>query len=503
MAMIYGHQAYEGFAKALGSRLGLVVKVTDGACAAINGEGTITLPKMNTFQTAEQFAITCGTLVHEMAHQFYGSHKYIDPKRSRLEHECLNAVLDIADETWVSRYFDNAQNTRPGQLLTAGNLDALDQSALHDWTNKASHLWKILCTGILDARIIKNRRLNAIKRHNAVMAKPEVDAKKVWSIMKRARVDSKCDGKPSSSRFPKLIKLAKAIAELLLPYAPPEGGQGTPDKGEGFPGGQPKQGGLSEALSHGRPDKLPGFTEANAKQGASIAEGKGLLGGDNIGGSADSHLACQQSFSLLHRPVQQIAQRIAIDGDSLSLSEGLSSGPKLGQVHRLMTDGACLSRWQENEHADGLAISILLDCSISMTHQMSECAGIAQAFLAGMQECGQTQALIFGSRCEEVQSFEEVRILGGTSTHLALDKATSWLKSKSGSKWLVCVTDGRPKSQELVDECCHKAHAAGIKILVVGLICKIRMPHATCVVANDMNHLAIELEQASRMIEAS
>src|SRR5688572_22532554 len=100
----YGRAAYEGFAKAIASQLGITVDLADGKSACINAEGRITIPAMNTFQTEEQFVQTCGTIVHEISHQFYGSHRHIDQNRSRLEHDCFNAVLDVADETWVEAF---------------------------------------------------------------------------------------------------------------------------------------------------------------------------------------------------------------------------------------------------------------------------------------------------------------------------------------------------------------------------------------------------------------
>src|SRR5262245_17481286 len=103
--IIYGRTAYEGFAKAIGAKLGLNVKIEDGASACIDAGGVVRLPGMSTHQTADEFAVTCGVIVHELSHQFYGSHKQIDPNRSRLEHECLNAVLDVADETWIDAWF--------------------------------------------------------------------------------------------------------------------------------------------------------------------------------------------------------------------------------------------------------------------------------------------------------------------------------------------------------------------------------------------------------------
>lgn len=487
--IVYGRQAYEGFAKAIGWKLGLNVSIDNGARAAINKDGAITLPGMNTYQTAQEFAETCGTVVHEMAHQFYSSHKLIDPKRSRLEHECLNAVLDVADETWISKWFEDAGNKRPGELLTRGNQSALAGGALFDWNNTETHLWKILCTGILDARLTRNRRLNQIKQCNARnAAQAKVNAYTVWNLIRRAKASKSQNVKPTMTRFKKLIGLALAVAAELAPYAPPEGQ--AVEMGSGLPA----------AIGKGSASKPAGAVEATSLDGADVATGKSTVGGET-GDAWGGYQADPATFRLVHPPVARIARRIAVDGDGADFADGLRNGPRLGEVHRLLTDGNCLARWTENDHAEGVSASIILDCSGSMNSILGECAGIARAFSLAMAECGPVQSLIFGTICKETNSFEKVQSLGGTNTSLAVAKATDWLKGRRGSKWIVCITDGQPNDQDDLNARCHEAHNAGIRVLAIGLNCHIDMPHATCVTAKDVNHLAIELEVAARKIE--
>jgi hypothetical protein len=223
MKTVYGKTAYEGFAKAIGSLLGLQVTVQDGASACIDASGTVYLPGMNNYQTPDEFAVTCGVLVHELSHQFYKSHEQIDPKRSRLEHDCLNAVLDVADETWVSKYCELNGNDRPAQLLDLSNNHAFvnGRDALIDWKNASTHAWKVLCFGIFGARMnCRGRYVRKMFRyaaHHAALL--GVDAKACWRLIKRARLTKRENPAPNRKRFRKLIKLAQQLADLLKPFA--------------------------------------------------------------------------------------------------------------------------------------------------------------------------------------------------------------------------------------------------------------------------------------------
>jgi hypothetical protein len=488
--IVYGKQAYEGFARAIGSKLGLQVTIADGASPCIDANGVVRLPGMNTYQTAEEFTNTCAAIVHELAHQFYGSHGQIDPKRSRLEHDCLNAVLDVADEGGIARYFAGHGNQRPSDLLDHANQHALNYTpAFYDWQVE-NHAWKVLVTGILDSRLPRNGRLTRIKRYNARQAGTRgVDAKKCWRVIRRARIGKVDNGAPSGKRFPRLIKLAKELADLLLPFAPPDTQAPTPTP-------------LDGALASGSATMPSGSSEATAADGADIADGKAACGASNGGCDAGGNFhACESAYRLLFPAVERIGQRIATDGDGITLLDSLASGPVLGQAYRLATDGQCLARWQTSEHADGVAVAVVLDCSGSMRYRLRECAGIARAFAVGMRECGPVLCLAFGSVCERSDDFETVRNLGGTNTHTAIADARDWLAMQPGARWIVLITDGQPGSPYEVERECAAARADRVRILAIGLNCELAMPADSIVTASDTGHLAIELQAAASLIE--
>lgn len=489
--MIYGRVAYEGFAKAIGSRLGLRVELADGSHACINAGGVVQIPGMHTYQTADEFAVTCGTVVHELSHQFYGSHKMIDPNRARLEHDCLNAVLDVADETWIARWFERAGNKRPGYLLEKGNEAACYQSALSDWTDPATNAWRVLCVGILNARLPRERSVRRLKRYTVAQARSlGVDAAACLRLIAKARVPKAQDPRPTPTRFAKLLRIASKLAELLKPFTPPDN---APAVGVGTS--------IGDATSAGSASQPSGTQVAGAQDGAQIAN-DGNAGAGGFGPSESSGAEFDSdSFSALYPAVQRIAERIAVDGDGIERTAGLPSGSILTQAHRLMTDGDCFARWDLNDHADGVSVSVVLDCSGSMGGVLAECAGIARAFALGMQTAGDVQTLVFGGGVEESAGFDRVRTMGSTNTALAVKKATEFLAARGGQRWIVVITDGDSNDPGETERVCANTVAQGIRILSIGLGTEVQTPHATCVTAQDSTHLAIELDAAGRMIE--
>ncbi len=425
--LVYGRTAYEGFAKAIGSKLGLSVTVEDGSHACIDAGGVVHLPQMSTYQTEPEFAVTCGTIVHELAHRFYQSHRLLQTKRSRLEHDCLNAVLDVADETWVAEWFDRIGNKRAGELLTLKNNHWCYSSPFpyydwyYDWSKPETHAWKVLCTGIFKARLSPSRQLSRMTRYNArEAAKLGVNAKLCWTLIKRARRTRREDATPNARRFRKLLRLTAKLATLLKPFTPPD---------DAPPAASP----LEAALGAGSDKQPKNAEEATAQDGADLADksrrGSGGTGDDS--GSPNRY--DPEAFALLSPAVHKVTQRIALDGDGATVEDGLRNGPALGQAYRLMTDGQCLARWGVSDHADGVSVSVILDCSGSMHMVRSKCAGIARAFALSMRECGAVQSLVFGSLCKESDDFDHVRAMGNTATHLALDKAIGWLSGRQVS----------------------------------------------------------------------
>ena len=173
----YGRDAYEGFAKAFGNRLGVTVRVVDGANPCVNDLGEIQLPGMDGYQTEKEFHGTLATVIHEVSHVWTGTHKafkatikglqetrYTAGKGHKVSKELfrdvLNAVMDVADETGIERFEINTRgNERPQELLVNNNVDIYNKRRKEflDPAKTPPHL-AILCAG---GRIARKRSAEA------------------------------------------------------------------------------------------------------------------------------------------------------------------------------------------------------------------------------------------------------------------------------------------------------------------------------------------------------
>jgi hypothetical protein len=495
--IVYGREAYAGFANALGAQLGIKVQIDDGASACIDADGAITIPGMSNYQTESEFQETCGVIVHEMAHQFYQSHKQIDPARSQLAHDCLNAVLDVADETWVDEYFQRyVSNRRPGELLLHKGAEALRKhhARYSDWSNTATHAWKVLCVGIFLARGHSRMRGWRQYTYKRAMAHGIVDAEACFRLLRSARRSKSQSPIPTAKRFSKLIAIADKLAEILKPFA----------NSSQCPLGTA----IALALGNGSTKVPAGARVATAKDGEAAVSAQAVPGGrtQGAGGGRETGAPVRfsaETYSTLAPAVGRIAQRIAVDGDAMFYNDGLASGPRLGHAHRLFTDGQCMARWQPTENADGVAVSVLLDCSDSMVGNMSDCAGVARAFASQMRDAGPVQTLVYGTEVKPSDDFGTVKSMGSTGTHMAIDGAIQFLTAKAGKRWIVLITDGCPDDRQSTDAAVVRAATNGINVLVIGLGRLVPMSNpAKCVCAQDAARLAIELDAAGKLIEA-
>lgn len=489
MSVYYGKAAYEGFARAFGQKLGVNVTVGSGQNACVDGSGNISLPDMNTYQTKEEFENTCATIVHEVAHVYFGSHSEFETqskymRRDRLWMDCLNAVMDVADETGIGYAESVKGNHRPGELLVKSNIKAWNENyrAFSDPNHPLPH-WQVLATGIIRASVSSRQ-----KRHiGGVLARthPNVPVKECYDILTRARLVNGKNRKRWNHR--QLVTMADKLAEKLKPLEPPQGSPDTPSLT-----GNPVEAGVDQV------DLTD--TVATILDGAALA----LQGGSSQSHSNEWSL-CEQSRDMLLPIVKRIASRIAVDGDSIERENGYTSGTGVMDAYRVLTDGACMGKWMEAPHADGISVAVLLDVSGSMSGRMPECAGAAEAFSLGMKECAEVRQWTFGIGSDPCENFEAGDLSGSTDTDKALEYGTDWLKTREGKKLIVCITDGCPSNRYRTILACNEAAQHGISLVAVGLgeigpSLRETMPGATICTAQDATRLAIELGYISLQV---
>lgn len=531
----YGQAAYEGFAKAFGSLLGIdaaAIRVQSGDGPSIDVNGVLHLPGMSGYQDADDFETTCGSIVHEMAHLWCRSHRELAVRRTRLAMDCLNAVLDVADETALARDFARRGLGRPGDLLRRGNQRHLPSRGggycpVFDWSPAARtpvH-WRVLAAGIIVTRLSEQSEKAKLPRSDQLMVgrcrrrtigdarnhPANIDARAVFAVLARARTTGTAR-KPMRT----LVRLASELETLLAAVAPPEGqtGPGEPMPGQGKPGGPSPDGSTTVSA-------VPSFgTEAGAEAGAdaarapakgdaagqqapvsATADSRGASGG---GEGAEEGLSPSETARRMCGPaVAAIARRIANDGQGTDRESGYARGGSVAEPYRLVTDGLCMSRWQEEMEADGMSVAVLLDCSGSMGHVLASVAGVAQAFAQEMRECGDVKCWAFGSLVRESHDdYEHPRTMGGTQTGSAIAAANQWLQPRRGAKWIVLITDGCADSPESAKMQALYASQMGVKILSVGFGRYVPLAGAINVTAMDVPHLAIELQGAAAMIGA-
>lgn len=513
----YGQRAYEGFAKAFASRHGVAISVSGNSNGAyVDANGTITLPGINGYQAQSEFETTCAIVIHEIAHVVYGSHSLFERYKGakpRLWMDCLNAVLDIADETAIEVHESKYGNARAGQLLVRSNVECSEQPGLLHTNHKnrdrsAPAHWRILATGIIKTRCI-GKGVKGITRFGAWLETefPAIDIEQVMSIFLR------CRGRPIGTRWTNnLLNNTEKLYDLLKSVAPTAGSGDTP-----MPGGAgcPSQGGKAVAMARGVPNLPGGAQEATEAQGQAIAgniapckPGNQPGGGAGHGpGTANQPVTMDHGcFDTMLPIVKRIASRFATDGEAINNEGGYSAGMGVRDAYRVATDGACMGRWLMDEHSDGMAVAVLLDKSGSMVSPvdiLSPSAGIAEAFARGMEECAVVNRWSFSSEVSEHETFAHIQSdYGGTNTTAAIYAARKWMAEQTaGRKVIVCITDGKPNGGCACAEQVTQAISEGISVIGVALgnsdvaqgIYR-SMPMATIVHAEDTNRLAIALE---------
>jgi hypothetical protein len=512
----YSQAALEGFAKAFASRpeIGVTVRVGGNGAASVDSNGTINLPGMNTYQTQAQFEDTCATIIHEIAHVKLGSHeefaKYAKWHTKRLFMDCLNAVMDVADETEIGRMELANGNPRAEKLMLGANVRTMNKNrAKMTKPGEAPLHWQILATGIIKARCMargNNIRYKTTIGRTLAATHTNIDIAAAYRILAAARKPfPRPPHRPANMHRP-LIRMADRLATILRDCAPPDNSDETP-----MPGGA----GLGEALAAGNATipangVLAGVQagEALAGTGAGPAQQSGTGAGG--GGYADDGVtACEETRRMLEPVIRRMAERMATDGDSLTRDGGYYQGSGVRDAYRVLTDGACMGRWQLDPHADGMAVAVVLDISQSMDPRMAETAGLAEAFAAGMADCADVRRFTFGLQVYTVDSFTAPIITEGwTETHLAIHEAREWLMTReAGKKVMVVLTDGRPDNLSDTQTECGRTHDAGISLIGIALgieadSIRDSMPRAAIAQADDAPRLAIELEHLTAQMEA-
>ena len=453
----YPQAALVGFGSTLADKLGIDVEYTTGA-PRTNGT-TIFLPKITGAITEADFLALCGTAVHEAAHVYFNSVPrhldYIDADSAaqELRAACMNAVLDVADETRMEWVLDPAART----LLKAGNHKADLDICTQGRINGSDPVWEILATAILMARLGRASSVYA----TMPKGKPETGLKyKAYGVLKGVRTfKAPKRHKRTGVQWSRLKRAADDLVALLKHLPPPAQHAQIPTFGQ--------VGSDAQGMAFGA---APGANTAGPGAGANVAEsGSPTVGGNGCGTGAGAS-APDYSMNMdlygdlvpaLAEPVRLMAEWEEADGPAA----GYTSGAKLGKrLDRAYTDGRVFVR-REGE-GERLSLVLLLDVSGSMYSGglIADALAVAQAFADAVRPVAENLALYeFDGYPRKRERFDGSGGGGGTNIQDALKIAHARLADMSGRRVCVIVTDGQSPacgaSEELM--------TAGVRLIVI------------------------------------
>lgn len=464
----YPQDALIGFGKALSNRLNINVRFDSGQ-PRTDGE-TIYLPEITGTLNQRGFDAVCGVALHEAAHVYFESapvHKHF--ATTKLRAACMNAVLDVADETRMEFFIPSAK-----RMFEAANEDSARNIAAKRLIENGDPTFACLSLGILMNRPGGYRHDLYKQYKNSPHSQKMTQCRR---ILKKARTIATFGKGPKRYRtnqnWQKLRELAESLVKVLEDFGEDSGGAMGEGQGEGNgacggqmgpvgsdPSGQAKggavpnggtvagqSGGEANALSSSapQPGSQPGQQQGQDQDGDD-ANTPELVPGGNMKGQGGSTAFFDGNVYTSIRPalvgpMERIAQTDEADG----LEDGYGSGPRLGsRIERAYTDGLPFVR--RKAEGEKLNVCILLDVSGSMEKVIRKVAGVAQAFADAVSGVANSMFLaVFDDDVKPVRTFKEIRYCnGGTSTEVALRAVDKHFASLSGKKVLVVITDGCP-----------------------------------------------------------
>jgi hypothetical protein len=496
----YPQSALEGFGAALADKLNVRIDYTTGQ-PRTDGR-TVYLPAITAPLDVVEFAALCGVAVHEAAHVFFGSCSrmqwYADrngPTTERaLRAACMNAVLDVADETRVEWFVNSAED-----LLRASNRDAAAKIVAADSLTNSDPVWAVLAAAILSARGVYSKALRAQAEAHPRYAEM---CKAHW-ILKKCRARKCRIPRRTRPQWASLIDTADKLVDLLRPFGD---ASGAPQAQFGPVGAEP------DGMGAGKDAPVLGQDQlADEADGAAIAEGV-TPGGSGAGGTGKENASAAPFDGGLYGalrpalagPVERLARADEADG----FSSGHLSGPRVGRnIETALIDGRCFDR--RNAEGEKLHVAILLDGSGSMDSAMPAVSAIAQAFTDAVKGVAETVSLAVFSDCTrpvgDFRDRSQFPPASCTGTERGLLWAELALKGKPGRRVCVVITDGQPDSRDMTSIACQSLTAERVSVIGIAFQTdpkdiRATMPRAQVIAANTPNELACQLGMIAQRI---
>lgn len=421
--VLYGRRSLRSFADAISRLTGRRFEILfDGGMPRTDGK-RVFLPE-KTVHSLKEFQALCGIALHEVAHAWFGTpgrmkgmlRAYSEPDRP-LAKECLNAVLDVADEVRLEGGFARGVElfARAREFCVGRRLPP---------PAKPPSATELLAAGILLAR---SEPRDPVRRALYGWGSRPGIRRIVRLLSRTPEPVGPCGFTPdrSEAEWARLERLGRRLFGIVSQYA---NEVGQPE---------PVQTAARKALvARGR---------RRARRHAGSASSWDQL---------PDHLrrGCppfDESLLQAVRPTfRRIAQSFPAEPER-EVCRGLISGPKLGNLPRYGTDGKIFARW-EYQDVGRSAVALLIDQSSSMIVHLGTFLPYAVALAESLDETEGVELGLFrfGTRVEQVGEPRELRkieLLGQTFTHLALRAARDWLTKRDVElRTTILITDGCP-----------------------------------------------------------
>jgi hypothetical protein len=471
--ILYGRNFARGVCRALSFRWNVQVKFREGPPCTNEKTREIFVPPVRGFLTQEEISRWIGRVLHEVSHWACGSMDYLTNRKINLkglDHEALNIILDMADETRLESS-DFSGVTKGHFLELNSQVHGRFTGSQSDNLQALPAYQRIALTALLNLRVYP---------YNFSLSPPEFEA--VQSLLVRltkaketrlpqdygfSRNVELCRG---TQRMKTLLKLGQEAADILRPFYhdPPEPPPGESNKGAGdgndsgeAPGGQdpsprpdprndPTLGQSQEPLEPGK------FELATEEDGLS-------------GGQLDGEIHVPSGwwddalYQERHRALTRIASQLAQSDDARGLSHGHPRGLGVSSrlVHRATFDPNVLYRRDHHQEAERCSVVLLIDKSGSMRESISyeEQQGkavhaytAAKAFADAIQPFADDLHIISFGRDTQLVSRRRIVSLVPADSRTYLDeglrRAHKILRTfRTRNRLLVVVSDGLPSDR--------------------------------------------------------
>jgi hypothetical protein len=171
------------------------------------------------------------------------------------------------------------------------------------------------------------------------------------------------------------------------------------------------------------------------------------------------------------RSVFAVTARNLTSIPTIRFENGHRSGLRITQPHRALIDGRVFRR-TSFEDVPAAAVAMLMDHSHSMHSDLAKLLPVSAGMTDALHALPDVNVAYwrFGSRVERIEhlrKLREIKLMGSTATHEALEAAIHWLQPQPAElKMVMLFTDGEPDDGRSTTQQILQLRRLGIRFLI-------------------------------------